>query len=277
VKKSIITALITALVVAGGATAVTTALVTSEQIKNGTIRMIDISPSAKTALKGQRGAPGATGAQGAAGPQGPVGATGATGATGAKGDTGATGAKGDSGAAGAAGAQGQKGDKGDKGDAGPNPLTHSFSYTDRNDSSCFDTPSSQEVWATTDADRHFVVTGADASGYFVTRYDIGTYTTIVGAFHAQNGPCGADVYEAAQTGPFSGVWTVKVVGSLFDYNPAAQPTGDSWDDYLAAVFNTDLAATEFISYEFDYSNSCGDHWRDASNGAAPSGSIGDCP
>jgi hypothetical protein len=212
--------------------------------------------------KGDRGAKGADGTNGAAGQAGAAGAAGPAGATGPQGP---------------AGPQGAQGPAGARGPAGPNPITHSFSYTDRNDQSCFDTEASQEVWATTDADRFYVVTVAqDGSGYFVTRYDIGSYTTIVGAQHAKNGPCGEDVYETAQVGPFNGVWTQEVTGD-FDYNPAGVPESDSWDDYLAAVFDTDLASTTFVSYEFDYYNECGDHWRDSSNGAAPGGSIGDCP
>jgi hypothetical protein len=67
------------------------------QIANGTIKLEDISSSAKTALKGK---------------------TGATGSKGDAGAMGATGAKGDAGAMGATGAKGDKGDKGEKGDTG---------------------------------------------------------------------------------------------------------------------------------------------------------------
>jgi Collagen triple helix repeat (20 copies) len=248
-----------ALAVALSGSAMAAGLVTSAQIKNGTIRLIDLHPSTQDALEGKRGPAGPQGTTGAQGPQGARGVAGANGATGAQGPQ---------------GFQGPKGDKGDKGDAGPTPMTHSFSYTNRNDTSCFDSPSTQESWAKTTADRHYVVTVAP-DGYYVTRYDIGTYTTIPGAFHAENGPCGSDTYEDAQKGPFSGVWTQKVTGT-FDYDPAGQPASDSWEDYLAAVFHTTLANTQLVGYEFDYTNSCGHHWRDSSNGAAPGGEIGDC-
>jgi hypothetical protein len=69
-------------------------VVTSENIKNGTIQTVDISAKAKRALKGQRGLRGLAGAQGPQGVQGPQGATGATGAQGPKGDTGDTGPQG---------------------------------------------------------------------------------------------------------------------------------------------------------------------------------------
>jgi hypothetical protein len=67
--KSILTAgVIAALVVASTATAAL--VVTSANIKNGTIKMVDISAGAKRALKGNRGPRGAQGPQGTPGPQG---------------------------------------------------------------------------------------------------------------------------------------------------------------------------------------------------------------
>jgi hypothetical protein len=61
---------------AGSATAAGTALITGAQIKNGSIGLVDLSSSAKSALKGQRGPAGPMGLQGVAGPpgaQGPAG------------------------------------------------------------------------------------------------------------------------------------------------------------------------------------------------------------
>jgi hypothetical protein len=84
-----------ALVMAMGGSAVAASLITSKQIKDGTIQTTDISKRALKALKGKTGAKGATGAAGPAGPAGPAGA------------------------AGAQGAKGDKGDKGDQGDPGP--------------------------------------------------------------------------------------------------------------------------------------------------------------
>jgi hypothetical protein len=77
-----------ALVMATTGSAVAASLITSKQIKNGTIQTTDISKKAQTALKGNRGA---TGAQGALGPQGTKGDTGPAGAKGDKGDKGDTG------------------------------------------------------------------------------------------------------------------------------------------------------------------------------------------
>ncbi|HKA25883.1 MAG TPA: hypothetical protein VKC65_05375, partial [Gaiellaceae bacterium] len=79
---------------------------------------------------------------------------------------------------------------------------------------------------------------------------------------------------------WNGVWTQQVKGA-FDYNPdAAMPADPSWDSFLNAVFGVSLADTTFVSYEFDYRDSCGDHWRDAqynpNDPSNESGTIGNC-
>jgi hypothetical protein len=68
-----------ALVLAASGSAVAASIITSAQIKNGTIQLKDISSNARKALKGQIGPAGATGAPGA------TGAVGATGPAGAQG------------------------------------------------------------------------------------------------------------------------------------------------------------------------------------------------
>jgi hypothetical protein len=77
-----------ALVMASTGSAVAASLITSKQIKDGTIQTKDISKKAQTALKGKTGT---TGAQGAQGPQGDTGPKGDQGVKGDKGDTGAQG------------------------------------------------------------------------------------------------------------------------------------------------------------------------------------------
>jgi hypothetical protein len=75
-----------ALVMATTGSAVAASLITSAQIKDGTIQTKDISKKAKKALKGNRGATGAPGASGSKGDTGPKGDKGDTGpATGAAG------------------------------------------------------------------------------------------------------------------------------------------------------------------------------------------------
>jgi hypothetical protein len=71
-----------AVVLAATGSAAAAALITSRQIKDGTIQVKDISKKARKALKGNRGA------QGLQGPQGPQGDAGAPGAKGDKGDPG---------------------------------------------------------------------------------------------------------------------------------------------------------------------------------------------
>jgi hypothetical protein len=100
-KSAVIAAIIAAVVAAASATAATI-VVTSKNIKNGTIQTVDLSAKAKLALKGNRGLRGPQGLAGAPGTQGP---------------------KGDSGPKGDPGAQGLVGEKGDKGDPGPEGAT----------------------------------------------------------------------------------------------------------------------------------------------------------
>ena len=71
-KSALIAAVVAAVVAAASGTAATI-VVTSKQIKNGTIQTVDISPGAKRALKGNRGPRGYEGVPGADGAVGPTG------------------------------------------------------------------------------------------------------------------------------------------------------------------------------------------------------------
>jgi hypothetical protein len=71
-KTAIIAAVVSAVVAAASGTAATI-VVTSKNIKNGTIQTVDLSAQAKRALKGNRGPRGLTGATGATGATGPQG------------------------------------------------------------------------------------------------------------------------------------------------------------------------------------------------------------
>jgi hypothetical protein len=105
----------------------------------------------------------------------------------------------------------------------------------------------------------------------------GTFTTVVGAQHP--GQCDGSTFDSADVGTFNGVWTRQVTGD-FDYNPdATMPASGTWDDFLAAFFGASATVTD-ISYEFDYYNGCGDHWRDAAYpypNIVNTGEILDCP
>jgi len=83
-KNAIIAAIVSAAVAGTTATAATI-IVTSANIKNGTIQLVDVSAKAKRALKGNRGPagrPGDRGPAGLAGPTGPAGVQGPAGPTG---------------------------------------------------------------------------------------------------------------------------------------------------------------------------------------------------
>ena len=74
--------------------AVAASMITSKQIKDGTIQVRDLSRSARSALGGARGTAGARGPRGLEGAAGAAGPAGARGATGDQGVGGATGAPG---------------------------------------------------------------------------------------------------------------------------------------------------------------------------------------
>jgi hypothetical protein len=215
--------------------------------------------------------------------RGPRGLAGAKGATGDTGDTGAAGAQGP---AGPQGPQGPKGDTGPAGPQGPSIGTFGPVAMSGEDHGCVtdDPGDPNSPWANTTDRRSFVVTPAqDGSGYFVTRYDLnGTFTAIVGAQHPG---CEDDsTFDTATTGTWNGVWTQKVSGE-FDYNPDAtiDESTATWDAFVSHVFGDDgdrSPTVTFVSYEFDYYDGCGGHWRDASyspdDPSNESGTIGEC-
>lgn len=83
-KTAFIAAVVSAVVAAASGTAATI-VVTSKNIKDGTIQTVDISGKAKRALKGQRGPRGADGARGPTGQTGPSGSQGPGGPPGPQG------------------------------------------------------------------------------------------------------------------------------------------------------------------------------------------------
>jgi hypothetical protein len=74
-KNAMIAAVVAAVVAAASGTAATI-VVTSKNIKNGTIQTVDLNAKAKRALRGNRGPRGAAGRPGQQGPQGTAGAPG---------------------------------------------------------------------------------------------------------------------------------------------------------------------------------------------------------
>ena len=78
-RRTTVVAVAVALVIGLAGSATAASLITSADIKNGTIKTADLSSAAKRALKGKRGArgpQGAAGAPGSAGMPGPAGPTG---------------------------------------------------------------------------------------------------------------------------------------------------------------------------------------------------------
>jgi hypothetical protein len=217
-------------------------------------------------IKGPRGLRGLTGAKGAAGTAGENGTAGPQGVTGPQGPAGTDGARG------ATGPQGPS-----IGTFGPVALSGE-------DHGCVtdDPGDPNDPWANTTENRSYVVAPMqDGSGYIVTRYDLnGAFTTIPDSQHPGCQDDGS--FETETTGTWNGVWS-QTVGGEFDYNPdAAIPPSATWDDFISAVFadDGDLSPTvNFVSYEFDYYSSCGDHWRDSQyvgGTNSQSGTIGDC-
>jgi Collagen triple helix repeat (20 copies) len=93
-RTTLVAAIVAALIAAATAGAGAALVITSKQIKNGTIQAVDISAKAKQALKGNRGPAGPAGQTGAAGATGPVGSVGPVGPVGPQGAQGAQGAQG---------------------------------------------------------------------------------------------------------------------------------------------------------------------------------------
>jgi Collagen triple helix repeat (20 copies) len=90
--KNAMMAAVVAAVVAATSSAAATLVVTSKNIKNGTIQTVDISAKAQRALRGNRGPTGPAGPAGVAGAAGPAGPAGAVGPQGPQGNRGPSGA-----------------------------------------------------------------------------------------------------------------------------------------------------------------------------------------
>lgn len=77
-KRGVIAAFLIGVMVAGASTATAASLITSKNIKNGTIKLKDLSPQVRALISqpGPAGATGPTGATGLTGTQGPAGVPG---------------------------------------------------------------------------------------------------------------------------------------------------------------------------------------------------------
>jgi hypothetical protein len=90
-SASLVVAVLAIVIATAGTASATTALITSHQIKNGTIRLVDMSKMAREALQGRTGKTGKAGAPGPQGAQGPQGMPGPQGLQGAMGSPGVSG------------------------------------------------------------------------------------------------------------------------------------------------------------------------------------------
>ena len=93
-SASMVVAVLAIVIATAGTASATTALITSHQIKNGTIGLVDISKQARKALHGRTGKTGKTGAAGPQGAQGPQGTPRPQGLHGLQGDMGSPGVSG---------------------------------------------------------------------------------------------------------------------------------------------------------------------------------------
>ena len=93
-SASLVVAVLAIVIATAGTASATTALITSHQIRNGTIRLVDISKKARKALQGRTGKTGTAGAAGPQGHQGPQGVPGPQGLQGLQGAMGSPGVSG---------------------------------------------------------------------------------------------------------------------------------------------------------------------------------------
>jgi Collagen triple helix repeat (20 copies) len=242
--KKIIILLIAAMavIIAAGASAGSAGLITSTQIKNHTIQLVDISPNAAHALRGQRGALGLNGSQGI------TGVNGANGLNGPKGD------KGDTGAAGAASTV--PGPKGDTGATGPpglsgikSPLVFGPYNSGGLDSSvCGNPDGTEHDWATDTYTRTYTVTPQSNGTFQVTELFDGTFVTVAGA-----SPNTCDVtIPAGITGTMYGDYAVVVpTASGFNFK-AVCPAGCTTKQFFTAFFGKPASFIDSATYAWQF-------------------------
>jgi hypothetical protein len=235
--------------------------VTGVDIENGSLSTSELSQAARNALRGHDGADGRVGLQG------PKGETGPTGPVGPQGDRGPVGPKGDTGATGAGGPAGHDA----FGSFGPYTLAHDDS------GSCPGPVGSDrgEVWADDTGQRYYSIQARPNGDFDITRYDIGgRFTARIGA-HTP-GDCNVR-FRKATTGTWTGYVSQSVHGGVF--NPDATCAGEcTFQQFVDAFFAG--GTLTYNAYEFDYSDTCGDHWSDVGRPVTPiagSGNVLDCP
>ena len=236
--KKIIILLIAAMavIIAAGASAGSAGLITSTQIKNHTIQLVDISPNAAHALRGQRGALGLNGSQGI------TGVNGANGLNGPKGD------KGDTGAAGTASTvPGPKGDTGATGPPGLRGINSPLVFGPYN-SGGLDSSVCGNDWATDTYTRTYTVTPQSDGSFQVTELFDGTFVTQAGD---SPNDCNVTI-PAGTTGTMYGDYAV-VVPTASDCNfKAACPSGCTTRQFFTAFFGKPASFIDSATYAWQF-------------------------
>jgi hypothetical protein len=245
-KKGItlVAVLVGVLAVTSGAFAAKQYMITSSsQIKDGSVKIRDLSPGARKALHGVKGI---QGNGGPAGPQGP------------KGNMGSQGPKGD---AGQAGAPGKDGKNGKDGAPGFSPMAFGPYASDSPDSSICGND-----WATDKMDRSYVVyPQADGSFLVAETFTNGTFTTVAGDSPADSS-CGSTDDDVAGnlSGTMKGYFLVKVPAGEGSFDPEAKCAAKCYTkDFVQAVFGT--SNYDVPVFETHYSTVGHGEWTNASD------------
>lgn len=246
-KKGItlVAVLVGVLSITSGAFAAHHYLITSSsQIKNGVVRISDLTPAARKALLGQKGSKGIAGPQGLAGAQGPKGDAGAAGAQGPKGDPGAP------------------GKNGMDGKPGFSPTAFGPYASDSPDSSICGND-----WATDEMDRSYVVyPQLDGSFLVAETFTNGTFTTVAGNSPEDN-DCASthDDVQGGITGKMNGYFLVKIPAGAGNFDPEANCAAKCYTkDFVQAFFGT--SAYGVPQFEMHYLAPGHGAWKNASDG-----------
>ena len=233
-KKGItlIAVLVGVLSITSGAFAAHHYLITSSsQIKNGVVRISDLTPAARKALHGQKGSNGAAGPEGRAGAQGP------------KGDA------------------GTPGRDGKDGKPGFSPTAFGPYASDSPDSSICGND-----WANDKMDRSYVVyPQVDGSFLVAETFTNGTFTTIAGD-SPQDAACGLadDDVAGGIAGTMNGYFLVKVPAKAGNFNPEAKCAEKCYTkDFVQAFFGT--SDYDVPVFEMHYSAPGHSAWKNASD------------
>jgi hypothetical protein len=237
-KKGItlVAVLVGVLAVTSGAFAARQYMITSSsQIKDGSVKLHDLSPAARKALRGSNGA---KGDNGPAGPQGP------------KGDTGV------------AGAPGKDGKDGKNGEPGFSPMAFGPYASDSPDSGICGND-----WANDKMDRSYVVyPQADGSFVVAETFTNGTFTTLAGHSPGDSACDPANDVAAGITGAVKGYFLLQIPAGKGKFDPEAKCTEKcKTPDFVQSVFGLGANDYDVPVFEMHYSAPGHGDWTNASD------------